>query len=57
MVLTNTNVIVLAATNRADVLDKALMRAGRFDRQILLTYQTLEKELKSLKCTLRLLKK
>lgn len=31
---TNTSVIVLAATNRADVLDKALMRAGRFDRQI-----------------------
>ncbi|WP_299361101.1 ATP-dependent zinc metalloprotease FtsH [Winogradskyella sp.] len=31
---TNTNVIVLAATNRADVLDNALMRAGRFDRQI-----------------------
>jgi len=30
----NTNVIVLAATNRADVLDKALIRAGRFDRQI-----------------------
>ena len=30
----DTNVIVLAATNRADVLDKALMRAGRFDRQI-----------------------
>ena len=30
----NTNVIVLAATNRADVLDKALMRAGRSDRQI-----------------------
>lgn len=28
------NVIVLAATNRADILDKALMRAGRFDRQI-----------------------
>ena len=32
---TNTNMIVLAATNRADVLDKALMRAGRFDRQII----------------------
>jgi len=31
---TDTNVIVVAATNRADVLDKALMRAGRFDRQI-----------------------
>jgi len=31
---TNSGVIILAATNRADVLDKALMRAGRFDRQI-----------------------
>jgi cell division protease FtsH len=31
---TNTNVIVLAATNRSEILDKALLRAGRFDRQI-----------------------
>ena len=31
---TNSGVILLAATNRADILDKALMRAGRFDRQI-----------------------
>lgn len=31
---TNDNVIVLAATNRADILDRALMRAGRFDRQV-----------------------
>ena len=34
---TNSGVIVLAATNRADILDKALMRAGRFDRQIQVT--------------------
>ena len=37
-----TNVIVLAATNRADVLDKALMRAGRFDRQIYVELPDLE---------------
>ena len=30
----NSGVIILAATNRADILDKALLRAGRFDRQI-----------------------
>ncbi len=33
---TNAGVIILAATNRADILDQALMRAGRFDRQIML---------------------
>ena len=31
---TNTGIIILAATNRADILDRALLRAGRFDRQI-----------------------
>jgi ATP-dependent Zn protease len=31
---TNSGVIILAATNRADILDRALLRAGRFDRQI-----------------------
>ena len=45
---TNTNVIVIAATNRADVLDKALMRAGRFDRQIYVDLPDLnEKEIQS----------
>ncbi len=33
---TNTGVIILAATNRADILDSALMRAGRFDRQVMI---------------------
>ena len=37
-----TNIIVLAATNRADVLDKALLRAGRFDRQIYVELPDLE---------------
>lgn len=39
---TNNGVIVLAATNRADVLDKALLRAGRFDRQIYVELPDLE---------------
>lgn len=36
------NVIILASTNRADVLDKALLRPGRFDRHILIDFPTLE---------------
>lgn len=36
------NVIILASTNRADVLDKALLRPGRFDRHILIDLPTLE---------------
>ncbi|MCF8258502.1 MAG: ATP-dependent zinc metalloprotease FtsH [Flavobacteriales bacterium] len=39
---TNSGVIILAATNRADILDRALMRAGRFDRQILVDMPDLE---------------
>ncbi len=39
---TNTGVIILAATNRADVLDRALLRAGRFDRQIYIELPELE---------------
>lgn len=36
---TNSGIIVLAATNRVDILDKALLRAGRFDRQIYIDLQ------------------
>jgi len=39
---TNAGVIILAATNRADILDRALMRAGRFDRQIYIELPDLE---------------
>ncbi len=38
----NEGIIVIAATNRADVLDKALLRPGRFDRQVMVAYQTLK---------------
>jgi cell division protease FtsH len=39
---TNSGVIIMAATNRADILDRALLRAGRFDRQILVELPDLE---------------
>ena len=54
---TNTNVIVLAATNRADVLDKALMRAGRFDRQIFVDLPNLTERRAIFEVHLRPLKK
>ncbi len=54
---TNTNVIVLAATNRADILDKALMRAGRFDRQIHVDLPNLSERKEIFEVHLRPLKK
>ncbi|MCX7548697.1 ATP-dependent zinc metalloprotease FtsH [Xanthomarina sp. F1114] len=54
---TNTNVIVLAATNRADVLDKALMRAGRFDRQIFVDLPDIRERKEIFEVHLRPLKK
>jgi cell division protease FtsH len=54
---TNTNVIVLAATNRADVLDKALMRAGRFDRQIFVDLPDVRERKEIFEVHLRPLKK
>ena len=54
---TNTNVIVIAATNRADVLDKALMRAGRFDRQIYVDLPDVRERKKIFEVHLRPLKK
>ena len=53
---TNTNVIVIAATNRADVLDKALMRAGRFDRQIYVALPDLKERREIFKVHLKPLK-
>jgi cell division protease FtsH len=44
----DTNVIIMAATNRADVLDKALLRPGRFDRKITINLPNLEDRAKIL---------
>ncbi|MFA6712840.1 MAG: ATP-dependent zinc metalloprotease FtsH [Bacteroidales bacterium] len=52
----NSGVIILAATNRADILDKALMRAGRFDRQIHVDLPELKERLEIFKVHLRALK-
>jgi cell division protease FtsH len=54
---TNTNVIVIAATNRADILDKALMRAGRFDRQIFVDLPDIRERQEIFEVHLRPLKK
>ena len=54
---TNSNVIVLAATNRADILDKALMRAGRFDRQIFVDLPDIRERKEIFEVHLRPLKK
>lgn len=53
----NTGVIVLAATNRADILDKALLRPGRFDRHIYLELPNKEERIEIFKVHLRPLKK
>ncbi|MCF0168429.1 MAG: ATP-dependent zinc metalloprotease FtsH, partial [Bacteroidales bacterium] len=52
----NSGVIILAATNRADVLDKALLRAGRFDRQINVDLPELKERLEIFRVHLRNLK-
>jgi cell division protease FtsH len=52
----NSGVIILAATNRADILDKALMRAGRFDRQIHVELPDLEERKAIFKVHVRPLK-
>ncbi len=52
----NSGVIILAATNRADILDKALMRAGRFDRQIHVDLPELKERIDIFKVHLRDLK-
>lgn len=52
----NSGVIILAATNRADILDKALMRAGRFDRQIHVDLPEMKERMEIFKVHLRNLK-
>ncbi len=52
----NSGVIILAATNRADILDKALLRAGRFDRQIHVDLPELKERMDIFKVHLRNLK-
>ena len=52
----NSGVIILAATNRADILDKALMRAGRFDRQIHVELPDLKERMEIFQVHLRNLK-
>ena len=52
----NSGVIILAATNRADILDKALMRAGRFDRQIHVELPDLKERMEIFEVHLRGLK-
>jgi len=54
---TNSGVIILAATNRADILDRALMRAGRFDRQIQVELPDLNERMDIFKVHLRPLTK
>lgn len=53
---TNSGVIVLAATNRADILDKALLRAGRFDRQIHVDLPELKERIEIFKVHIKNLK-
>lgn len=53
---TNSGVIILAATNRADILDRALMRAGRFDRQIYVDMPDLNERKEIFKVHLRKIK-
>jgi len=49
----NQNIVVMAATNRADILDPALMRPGRFDRRIVVDMPTLSERLEILKVHVR----